>query len=141
MVKSQQNGTIGWRLRHERTRLGLTQSALASQCGLSKTTQVAYENDQRIPDALYLLTLREMGADFHFILTGDPVAVLTASTIQWDLMKALMETIETWASSRKVEPSLTAKMQLLEIFYSQFCVDGKADSAAISRQFEFAEAS
>ncbi|WP_162961855.1 helix-turn-helix domain-containing protein, partial [Pseudomonas aeruginosa] len=47
--------TIGERLKEERQRLGMSQTELAEQCGVSKNTQLAYEKGERSPDAAYLL--------------------------------------------------------------------------------------
>lgn len=61
-------------MRHERERLGLTQSDLAARIGLSRKSQVNYESGAREPDAGYLARLSELGADVNFIVTGAPAA-------------------------------------------------------------------
>ncbi|KPM95207.1 hypothetical protein AOR11_24555, partial [Vibrio alginolyticus] len=43
--------TTGERLKAERERLGLSQTAMAQVGGVGKTTQINYEKDARSPDA------------------------------------------------------------------------------------------
>ena len=68
--------TIGERLREERTRLGLSQTDLASTGGVGKTTQINYEKCERSPDAAYLAAAAAVGVDVLYVLTGrrTPVA-------------------------------------------------------------------
>ncbi|HGQ7396659.1 TPA: helix-turn-helix domain-containing protein [Pseudomonas aeruginosa] len=62
--------TIGERLKEERQRLGMSQTELAEQCGVSKNTQLAYEKGERSPDAAYLLRASLLGADVLYVITG-----------------------------------------------------------------------
>lgn len=62
--------TIGERLREERDRLGLNQTAFAEAGGVQKRAQVNYEKDERHPDAGYLAAIATAGADVLYILTG-----------------------------------------------------------------------
>lgn len=61
---------FGERLEAERTRLGLSQTALAEVCGVGKRSQQNYESDERVPDAAYLAALAEAGGDVLYVLTG-----------------------------------------------------------------------
>lgn len=65
--------TIGERLKDERTRLGLSQSAFAEIGGVKKLAQINYEKGERFPDALYLSNLAKIGVDVLFIVTGQKV--------------------------------------------------------------------
>jgi transcriptional regulator with XRE-family HTH domain len=62
---------IGKRLRSERMRLGLSQPEFAALGGLKHKTQLNYEADVSVPDARYLLALREVGVDIWYVLTGE----------------------------------------------------------------------
>lgn len=64
--------TIGERLRTERERLRLTQPTLAASGGVTKTSQVNYENDHRVPDAAYLAAVAAEGIDVQYVITGVP---------------------------------------------------------------------
>lgn len=62
--------TLGLRLRVERERLGLSQTAFAALAGASKPSQVRYENGGRYPDGLYLERLAAKGVDVQFVIAG-----------------------------------------------------------------------
>lgn len=62
--------SIGERLRAERLRLGMTQPQFAAAAGVSKTSQVNYEQGDRSPDAEYLLLVSRVGVDVTFVVTG-----------------------------------------------------------------------
>lgn len=61
---------IGQRLRQERTRLKLSQSALGAVGGVETNAQGNYESGARYPKADYLLRVAGAGVDLDFVLTG-----------------------------------------------------------------------
>ncbi|MDO8933604.1 MAG: helix-turn-helix domain-containing protein [Rhodocyclaceae bacterium] len=63
--------SIGERLREERQRLGLSQTAFAELPGITKKTQMLYESGERLPDAAYLASISIAGADVLYIVTGE----------------------------------------------------------------------
>lgn len=62
--------TIGERLKEERNRLDLTQTALATSCGVGKRAQINYEANEQIPGGAYLAGAAGMGIDVAYVLTG-----------------------------------------------------------------------
>lgn len=62
--------TIGYRLREERNRLGLSQTEFANACGVNQVTQSNYEKDKRNPDSLYLAAAAKLGVDVNYLITG-----------------------------------------------------------------------
>lgn len=64
--------TIGERLKAERMRLGFNQTEFAAVGGVQRRAQVFYEQDERRPDAGYLLAVSRLGVDVQFIVTGTP---------------------------------------------------------------------
>lgn len=64
-------GSIGSRLKEERERLGLSQTALADVGGATRKTQFNYETDTRRPDADYLASIAGAGVDVLYVLLGD----------------------------------------------------------------------
>jgi transcriptional regulator with XRE-family HTH domain len=54
----------------ERERLGLSQEALATACGVTRRTQVNYERDVHPPAVVYLDKLAGLGVDTEFVMTG-----------------------------------------------------------------------
>lgn len=63
------------RLKLERERLGLSQSAFAEIGGVQKRSQINYEQGSRKPDTKYLEGIAAAGADVAYILTGTPKAL------------------------------------------------------------------
>lgn len=61
---------IGQRLRQERTRLKLSQTALGSIGGVETNAQGNYESGARSPKADYLLRIAKGGVDINYVLTG-----------------------------------------------------------------------
>jgi transcriptional regulator with XRE-family HTH domain len=61
--------TFGTRLRSERKRLGYTQEQFSEACAISKSSQLNYERDARIPDASYLRQAATLGVDVLFVIT------------------------------------------------------------------------
>lgn len=62
--------SIGERLREERQRLGLSQTAFGDVGGVTKKTQMLYEGGERSPDATYFSGIAGVGADVQYIVTG-----------------------------------------------------------------------
>lgn len=62
--------SIGERLREERVRIGLNQTAFGEAGGVTKKSQMLYEGGERAPDATYLAAVGAAGADVRYILTG-----------------------------------------------------------------------
>lgn len=62
--------TFGGRLKQERDRLGLSQADCAARGGVQRRAQINYEQNERLPDAGYLLGLAFAGADIQYIVTG-----------------------------------------------------------------------
>jgi transcriptional regulator with XRE-family HTH domain len=61
---------IGTRLRQERTRLKLSQSASGTIGGVETNAQGNYESGARSPKADYLLRISGAGVDINYVLTG-----------------------------------------------------------------------
>ena len=62
--------TFGERLREERERLGLSQTAFAEAGGVQKRAQINYEKADRLPDAAYLAAIAAIGVDVLYVITG-----------------------------------------------------------------------
>lgn len=57
-------------LRAERSRLQLSQAAMAQAGGVGLNSQSNYENGHRSPDAAYLSRVAAIGVDVAYLLTG-----------------------------------------------------------------------
>lgn len=63
------------RLKEVRQALTWTVDQFAEVQGVSKRTQTAYENGERVPDAEYLFRLaHSLHVDVAYLLTGEPLA-------------------------------------------------------------------
>lgn len=73
---------IGPRLKRERVRLKLSQSALGAIGGVETNAQGNYENGMRYPRADYLSRVSEVGVDVGYVVTGQarPPSVNDASS-------------------------------------------------------------
>jgi transcriptional regulator with XRE-family HTH domain len=58
------------RLKAERSRLRLSQAAMAEAGGVGLNSQSNYENGHRSPDAAYLERVAAIGVDVMYLLTG-----------------------------------------------------------------------
>jgi transcriptional regulator with XRE-family HTH domain len=62
--------TFGERLKEERERLTLNQTAFGGLGGVQKQAQIKYEKNERQPDAAYLVAIASVGVDVLYLLTG-----------------------------------------------------------------------
>ncbi len=62
--------TIGQRLRRERRAKGMSVRALAILADVRAYAQCRYENGSRLPCAIYLRNLHDLGMDVPYILLG-----------------------------------------------------------------------
>lgn len=59
---------LGERLKEERVRLGLSQSAFAMRVGIHRNTQIKYESGAREPDSSYLEAIGKAGVDVSYVM-------------------------------------------------------------------------
>jgi transcriptional regulator with XRE-family HTH domain len=62
---------IGERLKKERERLGISQTALGELASVGRKTQFNYETGERSPDAQYLAAIAAAGVDVRYVVTGE----------------------------------------------------------------------
>jgi transcriptional regulator with XRE-family HTH domain len=72
--------TFGQRLRFERIRLGMSQTAFADKGGVGKHAQIHYEKGVRFPDVRYLTAVAAAGVDVNFLIYGFRVFDRSAET-------------------------------------------------------------
>lgn len=68
----------GSRLKAERQRLGMTQEAFGTSCGVLKGAQINYESGKRHPDTDYLAAAAQIGVDVLYVITGQRSAASAA---------------------------------------------------------------
>lgn len=64
---------IGDRLRKERERMGLTQTAISKACGVAFRTYCDYEAGKSEPKASTLSALCDIGVDVLYVVTGQRI--------------------------------------------------------------------
>lgn len=62
--------SVGRRLVEERKRLGMSQAAFFTACGVSKAAQYNFESDVNLPGGAYLIAAAALGVDVSYVLTG-----------------------------------------------------------------------
>ena len=72
---------IGGRLKEERERIGLSQTALAQIGGVGKTTQIKYEKGTSSPDSSYLSAVADEGIDIFYVLKGQRSGKATTQSL------------------------------------------------------------
>lgn len=99
--------TLGSRLREERTRLGLSQTAFAGLAGAKKGTQISWEKDASSPTAAALMAFADAGADVMYILTGKK-EFLARDDEEWvhiidEIQRTLLDPVGDWRPNETEE--------------------------------------
>ena len=116
---------FGNRLSLERRRLGLSQAAIATYLGISRSALAMIETDRAPLDLVRLTGLAEkVGLDPIYILTGEPSRVAASKLLDWDLVLAIQTGIHTWCAEHKIILSADKQTLVLKILYERF---SKAD--------------
>lgn len=130
-MNSQENRPIYERIKRERTRLGISQAQFALRTGVSKTSQVNYENGIHVPDLKYMAAATSAGVDPINVLLGYSSAKYAAEHFNWRLAAEIFTLIEDWSALRSIAPSMDVKWRLLQLLYTQHCEKGTVDKASV----------
>ena len=81
--------SFGARLSEERKRIGMNQKDFGAVAGVTKTSQLNYENEQRSPNVDYLQAIATLGVDIQYILTGirEKTSVIQEKAIHYAVNK------------------------------------------------------
>lgn len=107
---------VAQRIREERERLGLTQTAFGELAGVGRSTQIFYENHDRHPDTAYFGKLAEHGIDVPYLLNGhrsqsiynDADWLHFKCDVLWEVFAASLQIGQPTALAQSVEASLAA---------------------------------
>ncbi|WP_419629364.1 helix-turn-helix domain-containing protein [Thiolapillus sp.] len=125
---------VGARIREERKKLGITQSAMAKLGGVSNATQGYYESGERSPNTEYLGRLYKEGVDVCYIVTGQKGAKSgMPANIDVELLSSIQEAVDEWDSKRTIPVRLKTKSELVALFYAQFAETGQANTEIMRR--------
>lgn len=78
---------IGERLREERERMGLTQTATSKACGVAFRTYCDYEAGKSEPKASTLSALGDIGVDVLYVVTGHRLPLVEISNEEQKLVE------------------------------------------------------
>lgn len=121
------------RLKKERARLGLPQSQMCLAGGVSKSTQVAYECDQRVPDLEYLDRIATLGVDKVFITTGLSTTNFAAKHFDWELHRDIVSAIFDFAAEHGASIPPSKQSDLIHLLYDEFSTSGEIEPATLAR--------
>jgi transcriptional regulator with XRE-family HTH domain len=124
---------FGNRLRLERARLHLSQSAVALAAGIAKSTQVAYELGTRTPNIEYVHGLSALGFDVWHVLYGVRSERRASQVFNWDMLKEIHEAIRAWCERKELELTPGEEMDLAHALYDQFLADAVVELEAVDR--------
>lgn len=79
--------TIGKRLKLERERLNLTQTALGELGGMGKTTVIAWEKGTAFPNAEFLEKAASYGIDVYYVITGNRLTNTATTPIELSYLR------------------------------------------------------
>lgn len=105
------------RLKEERVRLGMSQTAFGELGGVKVLAQRNYETGKRSPDANYLEKLAENGVDVLYVVTGK--RALTAQDLEADLDRygKAWETLEMALEATGREMSAAKKRKAADALF------------------------
>ncbi len=107
--------TLGSRLREERKRLGLLQPGFAEIGGVKRVTQHLYEQNERVPDANYLLRVHEHGVDVIYVLLGKR-QMLNATFVDLDSLCDIYRVVDDLGRDDMGEPlALADRLRLFSL--------------------------
>jgi transcriptional regulator with XRE-family HTH domain len=111
--------SIGIKIKEERERLGYSQQAFSDLGGVSKRSQIMYEQDKTEPSARYFTLISDIGADIGYILTGKrssdkynaPAPQIT-NKLDSDCLALAIETVEEGleVTHRTMKPNKKAEL-------------------------------
>lgn len=100
--------TVGERIKHERLKLKLSQREFSKLIDISAEAQFKYERNIILPRIDYLLKLKNIGVDIHYILFGctnpiicteNEIRILTAIRTSNDIQNFILNGIKGLTSN------------------------------------------
>ncbi len=113
----------GDRLRAERRRLKLTQTAYAKSVGISQATQVGYESGAHLPNIDYLSRSARLGVDIVLVVLGSPSQKSAVEWLDWDTYIKIVSAIESWLDENLVTVDPEKKLRLAKLLLHRFGAD------------------
>lgn len=108
---------IGARLKEERERNGLSQAQLAKLAGVAKRTQIAWEQGEQTPNAVYLSVAHQSGIDIGYVVTGVKSFDQAASEIEVQRAFETFQALDEALSNAKKSMPADKKRLAAEALY------------------------
>jgi transcriptional regulator with XRE-family HTH domain len=124
---------FGARLVQERHRVGRSQADLARAAGISKPTQLAYEQGNRAPGLDYLMRMSLAGLDLWFLMWGTPQKVHVMQSFDWDLLAKIQEAMEQWALDNDLLITPSKRVELSRVVYELCLAKGAFSATDVDR--------
>ena len=102
--------TIGKRLKEERLKLNLSQDKLAKIGGVTKRTQVNYEQDSSKPDGEYLSRVAKEGINIQYVLCGEKECTPTKNNSTNEILSSMKSKLETFEQQIQDMKSMITKI-------------------------------
>ncbi len=122
----------GERIRSERLRLKMTQSAFAKGVDISQGSQVGYESGAHLPNVQYLARAAAIGVDIVFVILGQRGTSAAIDMVDWDTHDRIAAAVERWLDEHSVTLSVEKKMRLVRLFLSKYTSIDEVDDEYIS---------
>lgn len=119
--------TFGARLRSERERIGLNQTAMAEAGGVKRTTQHLYESDIRVPDLHYLMKIHERGCDLQFLIFGAQSSVppTRAQPLAPSTLSNIYRAVDEFCIDARGRPlPLESRVRFFQLLYASMIAQG-----------------
>lgn len=108
------------RLASERHRLQLTQAAVADAAGVSVPSQIGYEQGARSPPTDYIVLLRDVGFDPHFLMFGQTAADFAFDTLDWGLVGRIVNATLAWCETNGAVLSEERLAESTRLLYNEY---------------------
>ena len=129
---------FGSRLAAERKRLKLSQEAVATVLGTSRSVVGMIETDQTTLGAERLLKLGAAGFDVLKVLTDEPGKTAAGRLLNWELALKIAEAVDDWARKRGVRLHPEKKALLVKHLYLQFASREQIDASLLNETLQMA---
>jgi len=110
----------GDRIRSERRRLKMTQTAFSKAVAISQATQVGYESGAHLPNIQYLSRSASLGVDIIFVILGKPARRAAIDWIDWETYVQIVTAIDQWLEENLAAVDTDKKLRLAKVLLHMY---------------------
>jgi transcriptional regulator with XRE-family HTH domain len=119
------------RLKEERAKVGLSQTAFGEVGGVTKKTQMLYESGERAPDLKYLQRLADIGVDIQYVVTGKRAA--TSDHLDELLLEQSIEKAENLMRVAGKKYTAAQKAKIIGLVYQIYLEENTLSDDSLGR--------